>query len=440
MRTAKSFPGWISSTAWTPYTPQQPEKWHRFRQRKHTLMILVRHLLLALVFAGLVVSSAGAGTFPDARSQPPAEWKGPVFRLSQDYPKTLPFPEALAFFDIDFKREPAAYLHAVLAYVLEGNLTSGKPNAPWAIQDNPVRTWYHAPWMHYGERGREFIHGLTRERTSCPGELANEQSDWQQNWAVGFYNAPGGYVIGQVWQAPLAPDIAKTRFPVGTVAAKLLFTAAPVSQVPYLEGAPTWQANINTSTRSEERKPQEVRLIQFDVAVRDARANATTGWVFGTFVYDGKQPGDDPWKKLVPSGLMWGDDPTVASARLYKEGEFNPDLKESWLNTAMRTKQHYGRGGRLNGPLDSSASSCISCHATAQVPALSDIVPQPPSPRCGPLVDDWAQQKRWFRNIKAGEPFDPAAASADYSLQIAVGIANFDQWRSNLGTVPHRGE
>jgi hypothetical protein len=108
---------------------------------------------LALVFAGLVASGAGAGTFPDARSQPPAEWKGPVFRLSQDYPKTLPFPEALAFFDIDFKREPAAYLHAVLAYVLEGNLTSGKPNAPWAIQDNPVRTWYHAPWMHSSAAG-----------------------------------------------------------------------------------------------------------------------------------------------------------------------------------------------------------------------------------------------------------------------------------------------
>jgi len=74
------------------------------------------------------------------------------------------------------------------------------------------------------------------------------------------------------------------------------------------------------------------------------------------------------------------------------------------------------------------------------VPAISPIVPQPPSPRCKPLVDDWARQKRWFRNLKAGEAFDPAAASADYSLQITVGISNFDKWRSNLGTVPHRGE
>jgi len=276
-------------------------------------MKLGKHPILAAALAGLMASSAAAGTFPDARSAPPADWTGPVFRLSQDYPKTLPLPEAQSFLDIDFKHEPAAYLNAVLAYVLDGNLTPGKPNAPWAIQDNPVRKWYHAPWMHYGPRGREFIHGLTRERTSCPGELADEQSDWQQNWAVGFYNAPGGYVIGQVWQNPFAPDITQSRFPVGTVAAKLLFTAAPVSQVPYLEGAPTWQANINTSTQTEERKPQEVRLIQFDVAVRDARANGTTGWVFGTFVYDGKQPGSDPWQKLVPSGLMSGDDPDVAS-------------------------------------------------------------------------------------------------------------------------------
>ncbi len=59
---------------------------------------------------------------------------------------------------------------------------------------------------------------------------------------------------------------------------------------------------------------------------------------------------------------------------------------------------------------------------------------------CPGELDDWDRQKRWFRNIKPGEAFDPAAASVDCSLQIAVGIANFDQWRGNLGTVPSRGE
>jgi hypothetical protein len=31
----------------------------------------------------------------------------------------------------------------------------------------------------------------------------------------------------------------------------------------------------------------------------------------------------------------------------------------------------------------------------------------------------------WFRNIKSGTPFDAGRQSTDYSLQLAVGIANF---------------
>ena len=62
---------------------------------------------------------------------------------------------------IDFRAQPAAYLKAVFDYVLEGN-----GEVDWVVQNNRVRTWYHTPWMHNGPKGREFVRGLTRERTT----------------------------------------------------------------------------------------------------------------------------------------------------------------------------------------------------------------------------------------------------------------------------------
>jgi hypothetical protein len=54
-----------------------------------------------------------------------------------------------------------------------------------------ARPWYHAPWMHYGDAGREPLHGLTSERYTPPRELSATQQRTTQTWAVGFYNAAG---------------------------------------------------------------------------------------------------------------------------------------------------------------------------------------------------------------------------------------------------------
>jgi len=357
--------------------------------------------------------------FPDAHGAPPPGWDGPVFALSQDYPNELPPAEELPWQSIDFRTEPGRYLAQVLAYVLEGNL-----EVDWVVQENPVRSWYHAPWMQWGPNGREFLHGLTRERTSRPGELHANQTRCAQNWAVGIYNPPGGYVLGQVWRDPEAPDASLARFPEGTVAAKLLFTAARVEQVPYLHGGPAWDADIHVIPESDvqcrsrgQRAVQPVRLLQLDVAVRDARADDTTGWVFGTFVYNGDRPGATGWERLAPVGLMWGNDPDLTPATY--DGGARP--QEGWINDNVGAPQHLGSLGRLNGPVDSPESSCLSCHATAQVPSISPMVP--------PFNLDHDAKMRWFQNVKAGEPFDAAAVSADYALQVSMGIQNLEKAR-----------
>src|SRR5437762_2072354 len=107
----------------------------------------------------VTVAYAHGQPFPDAHEGPPTGWTGPVFKLSQDYPTTLPSAETLPWKLIDYKTNPADYLMAVLQYCYEGNI-----EVDWVGQNNTVRKWYHAPWLHKDStKGREFIHGMTRE-------------------------------------------------------------------------------------------------------------------------------------------------------------------------------------------------------------------------------------------------------------------------------------
>jgi hypothetical protein len=378
-------------------------------------------------FMTAMVSQAWAGTFPDSHDQVPANWRGNVFRLSQQFPasdpsKAVPAP-TYPWKQYDFRTQPAQYIKAVYDYVQEGNR-----EVDWSVQDNPVRRWYHAPWMHYGDSGREFVRGMTRERTTpAPaqpgkGELGPQQTTCFQNWAVGFLNAPGGYVFGQVWVDPNAPDPLKALFPEGTVAAKLLFTSATVDQAPYLNDTLEWDANIDQLFAGDPkcsftggRRVQKLRLLQMDLAIRDSRADDSTGWVFATYSYDGSRGGTGWWDRMVPVGVMWGNDPKLDQAA------FNAGMrvKESWINPDLRTPQHLGFLGRLNGPVDNPASACLSCHMTAEVPARSAMIPPANSPTL----------MRWFANLPAGNSFDQRSISTDYNLQISKGIQNFQLWK-----------
>lgn len=343
----------------------------------------------------------------------PPGWSGPVFKISQDYPASLT-PDAQPWRAFDPKSQPDAYVRAVLAYFYEGNLQADVEQS-FDPAKNSVRRWYSAPWQDFGSNGREPIHGLTRERVSRPGELAAAQTHMWNNYAVGFYNAFGAYAIGRMWSDRGHPDPAQaSNLPDGTVAAKLLFTTASEAEVPYLKGAPEWSAYVYADPNDPNPKPSspravlKVRLLQIDVAVKDSHAGSPTGWVFGTFVYGGG-PGVPPgagWNAVAPVGLMWGNDP----------GNFSggTPLVETWLNPAVHMP-HVGYQGRLNGPVDNAASSCLSCHSTAETPPGQMTGPDP---------------QHWFRNLASGIPFDPGRQSLDYSLQLAVGLNNFETQQS----------
>lgn len=359
------------------------------------------------------------GKFPSSREKAPDGYTGPLFELSQDYPDKVPAAEELPWAKYDFKTQMPEYMAAVLDYIFEGNT-----EVNFAGQKNEVRKWYHAPWLHYGTSGREPINGLTMERNSRPGELSYSQTKQYQNWGIGMYNPAGGYTLGQVWKDPENPNVTNVRFPEGSVSFKLLFTDAPTSEVKHLEGAPEVEANIYTESASPmpEGMPKvrkNLRLVQIDVAVKDKRAEET-GWVLGTFVYNNKVKHEDPWRRVQPVGLAWGNDPDVTRLQTY----LGKQLKEQVLNPSPDLPpQHLGWGGRLNGPVDNPVSSCMSCHSKAQWP-LKEVLP-PKS-----VEYDSKEFMSWFTNVKGGEPYTPGHNSLDYSLQLAEGIKKFHEWKA----------
>ncbi len=400
--------------------------------------------------------SKGMPRFPDFGFMlAPGQYTGRVFLLSQNFPKKEPAIDSGVekIFTIDFMKDWEAYAIAVRNYVFEGNTKHGGTDADFFLEDNKVRPWFHVPWQHWGPTGREGFHGLTQEGPIMQQMLAPTQMQAKSHaYAVGFYNAPGGYTIGRVWEDADRPNLGymKTNgFPVGTVVGKVLFTTMDEKQVPYLKNPIEWQAYAYQSdiqdlasgapTPVPPRVQTTVRAIQMDIMVRDKRADATGGWVFGTFVYNGELGNKNRWENLMPVGLMWGNDPKVttnASNAKPTRTIINKDLVETRINESDRMPaMHLGFAARLNGPVDNPNSSCMSCHSTAEYPVVSAILPflnNPPvpiPPASAPTAP--AEWMRWFRNVPCATPFDPGKAiSMDYSLQLAKSVQNFIEYKS----------
>lgn len=393
---------------------------------------------------------------------PPPGWTGPVFRLKADYPIEAPV-DRVPWAPIDFTTQPKEYLAALLDYALDD------PRLPIDRRetgDVPMNgPWYHAPWLNVGVHGREFVHGLTRERTSLPGELHHRQKDRFQNWAVSVFDRRGGYALGRIWADRKSPK-ADVAFPPNTYAIKFLFTEAPVSQVPYLQGAPEWRAHIHRGwdrawPGNHERSVRTVRLLQVDVAVKDERQSDTgAGWVFGTFVYHEFVKHCDPWRRLIPVGLAWGNS---------TGGKLDGDEQQYWINpqaeklliaelTGRELRESFGYEGRLNGMVDNPGSSCLSCHGSAQVVKTEVAERLGCNPNFGvallapPEDASKSESAEWFGNVKSGTAFVPEKAcipglggpklvaanlqSTDYSLQVMFGIERFRKICAREGTCP----
>ena len=387
-------------------------------------------------------------------------------------------PAVEAILAMDFEGDPMGYVLAVRDYIFQGNIHGGNVADDFILQNNSEGIgWYHMPWQHWGTTGREGYHGLTREGPLGVQVLAPEQTDASYAYAVGFYNGPGGYTIGQVWNDPNGgPDLAHMidametgfAFPEGTVVGKFLFTSLDAAQVPWLDNPLQWNSymyecdadpKVDCPSGGEmmtaPRVTTAMNLLQMDIMVKDSRADEAGGWVFGTFTDNGAAAsspdygpqysaacegitgGGENWCNLMPVGVMWGNDPDNAETFINMkptETVINANLEETWINPdSALPAMHLGFNSRLNGPADNPTSSCMSCHSTGQVPSVSAIMPWlPPNSLPIPTNGDMASDEwmRWFRNFADGEAFDDGlAVSMDFSMQMTKGIENYIQYR-----------
>ncbi len=396
--------------------------------------------------------------FPDANPQfipPPSIYSGPLFVLSQNYPAQKPTTPLPSFLSMKFKDDWKGYMMKVRDYCFEGNT-----EVDFRVEHNKTRAWYHMPWQDYGPAGREGIHGLTKEAQVQKQQLASSQTYVNgQTVAVGFFNDLGGYTIGQVWADHSNPDPSKSSrpngFPIGTVIFKLLFVDVPPAQVASLANPKQWQAYVdscykapcnpqNPGDTSNPRVLKQVSLIQMDIAVRTDDPAAPTGWLFGTFQYNGALNRQNEWENLIPVGLMWGNDTTnrgddytqISFTKAPDKTHINPQLKETVINDDPNElpPTHLGWNGRLNGPVDNPISSCMSCHMTAQHPSYAMLSP---AFQANPPKRGSAYWMKWFQNVDCTVPFGNYLApngakesginplSTDFSLQLSGSIANF---------------
>jgi hypothetical protein len=339
--------------------------------------------------------------FRDAVTGPPAGWNGPVFKLSHSYPSARPtcdapwLKRAVSFTDHKqvWSAAWAGYIQDIVNYVREGQEPDLPDDVGFRTEVLGQTRWFHVPWMAYdGQRGREFVHGLTNELSTAESTFkgigrgtglhqllgakkVKGQDPLFETWSIGFYNACGAYGIGQSFPASGVPstysDPATKQlrasgmpFSEGTVVVKILNTTADEASVPYLKGSTNWQADGHkqvspTSYAKCERAVTRVHLVQMDLAVVDPRS--PTRWVYSTLSYDGTLPGKTVWDRLRPIGVQWGSDPGTFPA------VEKANSKPAWetLIAPVKVPQHYGCEKRLAGVVDQANSSCVSCHMSA---------------------------------------------------------------------------
>jgi len=376
-----------------------------------------------------------------------------IFKLSQDYPKVEPSADKMpAFFSIPFddKNRWKEWLMAARDYCFDGMIEND-----FVPQDNKKREWYHMPWLHYGPLASEGFNGLAKEAPISPYQLAPEQKKPGQVYALGFYNDFAGHVLYKMWNTSTDPDPFVTQapkggFPIGTVIFKLLYTELDSTQVPYLKNSYERTAFISpTFQDSVHRVIKKVHLIQMDLMVREKQAEKYgTGWIFGTFCYNGNLNNGKTMKErvknLVPVGIQFGNDPNYQTNWINSypvvKTMINDTLKETFVNTsADMPLQHLGWGGRLDGPVDLNTASCMSCHSTGEFPQVAALVPD--EAFIGDTSANGSMKfltqtnspawKKYYQNFRCGTAYNPKlATSTDFSLQVSLALEYYWQWKN----------
>ena len=408
----------------------------------------------------------------------------------------------------------SAYLDAMKKYIAPAMKPMIEHPNEWSKHQ---QRWYSPVWTAEGspnspadpsinpESGREAILGsftgqIIRRCTFAAYGLTTDM----QNHTVIYYDPVAAMTLKRIWADPLHPNVSRTSdigsdqsmFAEGAIVVKSGGVTATPAQWPVVTGAAVWNvyrpALVGASTGPTDcdpaRVPEKVtfgptpvvtplRVLQFDMIVKDKEAAPRTGFVFIAWVYscqdptkaDCGMPGTTPWDRMVPLGITWGSDPEFANTITGRNPDpKGPPLLETWISPqapayAIST---LGWGGRLSGPIDVSerhgvqlarggvlakgvhVSSCIGCHISSQYPFIANLYPSPniTFPQDGQrflMYEPGSREfARWFQDQKGNAALsavnDKAAIGLSYDMVQTFALSAFNRAAGNTTLIVPR--
>lgn len=330
-------------------------------------------------------------------------------------------------------------------YIYEGWFAKNKnPNQDYDSQfrENDERTWCHTPWLNISEKGREAIHGLTKEfpiRSTSVYTVPKEIEDRELavTWGLSFFNRKvcGQYqeffpkeknMIRQIQQRkPLfeSPD--------GSVSFKLLFNAMKDwnKEMPEWEGAYNWTAHVSHARQNDKksdgdesiRQLMNIPLVQIDISLRDSRLKGTRSdlknWVMVSYYYDKNYKAPhladmdipEALKHMRPIGVQYGLDTGESIIFAGAHNNHRPGY-----TAGDRTELPYS-ATRLNGPVDNTVSSCLGCHAQSGI-----NFGLPPGERVPGAGLGFLKNEDYLRQIAKSKN-----GSFDFNMQVDKAMRNF---------------
>lgn len=364
--------------------------------------------------------------------------------------------------DVANKQDAEKLAHLLQRYIFEGwfdaDNTKGKTQYENHFRSNSLRTWCHTPWLNVTEKGREAIHGLTKEfpiRTTHVYTVPKnvEMTEDAVTWGISYFNQPvcDGYAEFFHEKNSLLPQITEMRPQFiakdGALAFKLLFNAMPdwENQMRGQWAASSgdlktynWWTHVSharqddgkTAKDESLRQLQNVALVQIDISLKDSRLKGTNpvlkNWIMLTYYIDLNHKNEhladmnipEALKYMRPAGLQFGLD--AGQSHIF-DGATNNHITARVALGADLPPELDRNNTRLNGPVDNINGSCLGCHAGAGL--RFNVGPMTKTSKNAPMTflsnDDYVA---FLKNMKK---HPDVSGDFDFNMQLDKAMRNF---------------